>query len=97
MLQFQRSTGLQPPSNLAEIGSAEGKSCLSFFPLVCLGGDQCHLPLLSDPGADEVGDLAVALVAGGVEGDQAGEKSLVGERLGGHRSAEIGSAIEVRR
>src|SRR6185503_11361996 len=34
--------------------------------------------------ADEVGELAVALVAGGVEGDEAGEKGLVGERLDGH-------------
>ncbi len=45
--------------------------------------------------ADEVGDLAVALVAGGVEGDEAGEQGLVGERLGGHRWPEIGSGIAV--
>ena len=43
--------------------------------------------------ADEVGDLAVALVAGGIEGDQAGEKGLVGERFGGHRFAGDGSTI----
>ncbi len=47
--------------------------------------------------ADEVGDLPVALVAGGVEGDEAGEKGLVGERLGGHRSPEKGSTMAVRR
>jgi hypothetical protein len=35
-------------------------------------------------------------VAGGVEGDEAGEQGLVGERLGGHRSPEMGSAMAVR-
>jgi hypothetical protein len=34
--------------------------------------------------ADEIGDLAVALVAGGVEGDQAREENFVGEWLGRH-------------
>ena len=46
--------------------------------------------------ADEVSGLAVALVAGGVEGNEAGENGLVGERLGGHRSPVMGSTMAVR-